>query len=298
MLPTRDQIERAAYDRWLRRHRAHGHDRDDWIGSENELTYLLNYQTVVEYPLDSSSPSIVGRPGRCRFCERTPSRATFSMPRPVVQGPAETSLFSAQICDECQEDCRDPLAIHCENFWKTIHAGGDVHQVVLGRDVDTLAVFKSLVASALLIMPEDELAYFADTLEWVNNPDHEYDGGLFAGHVLPHLPCFRSWAERSSISLARRIDDEAPFPYMVSFLAWAGSFCRSSLPMSLRDQDLDGRCERAAQRSLISGHGRGYHEAHPTVLRLVEQFHRPRAEYSSGEASSDSVDYSRLNCLA
>ena len=38
MLPTRDQIERAAYDRWIRRHRAHGYDRDDWIGSEIELT--------------------------------------------------------------------------------------------------------------------------------------------------------------------------------------------------------------------------------------------------------------------
>ena len=66
MLPTRDQIERAAYDRWIRRHRSHGHDRDDWIGSENDLTYLLNYQTVVEFPLDLSSPIILGNDAGAR----------------------------------------------------------------------------------------------------------------------------------------------------------------------------------------------------------------------------------------
>jgi Protein of unknown function (DUF2934) len=296
MLPTRDQIERAAYDRWIRRDRAHGHDRDDWIGSENELTYLLNYQTVVEYPLDSASSRIVGRPGRCRFCERTSSYATFSKARAVVQGPAEGALFSAQVCDECQADCRDPLAVHCERFWRILHAGGEIQRAAWLRDVDTLAVFKSLVTSALMIMPENELAYFTDTLEWVNNPDHEYDGGLFKrafGQVYD-VPFLK---EQSSIALARRINDEAPFPYMISFLSWRGIAIQFSLPMSVRDHDLDGRGERAAQRSLISGHGRGYHEARPTVLSLVEHFRRPRAEYSSGEASSDSVDYSRLNCL-
>ena len=102
------------------------------------------------------------------------------MPRRVVQGLAQATLSSAQICDECQEDCRDPLATHCENFWKSVGSDSDIHHAVAGRHFDALAVFKSLVASALLIMPEDELAYFADTLEWVNNPDHEYDGGLFA----------------------------------------------------------------------------------------------------------------------
>ena len=49
------------------------------------------------------------------------------------------------------------------------------------RGVDLLAVYKSLVTSAVLIMPEPELAYFTDTIEWLNNPDHEYDAGLFAG---------------------------------------------------------------------------------------------------------------------
>ena len=64
MLPTREQIERAAYDRWLRRDRAHGHDRDDWVGAEQELVYLLNYETVVEYPLAATSPVTIGADAR------------------------------------------------------------------------------------------------------------------------------------------------------------------------------------------------------------------------------------------
>jgi Protein of unknown function (DUF2934) len=277
MLPTRDQIERAAYDRWIRRHRAHGYDRDDWIGSEIELTYLLNYQTVVEFPLDLAGPLNLGNdPVRgCRLCERGARHTAFSAPRPVVQGLPQALLHSNRVCDECQADCRDALAVHCENFWRTLHASGDAYQVVLRRDVDSLAVFKSLVASALLVMPETELAYFPDTLEWVNNPDHEYDGGLFAGSYC-HIYRDPSPPERSWISLARRVDDEAPFPYMAAFISWAGVVVQISVPMSVRDQDLDGRNTRLLQRSLVSGDGPHFRVIRPTVLQLVNPASRRR----------------------
>jgi hypothetical protein len=277
MLPTRDQIERAAYDRWIRRHRAHGHDRDDWIGSENELTYLLNYQTVVEFTLDLASPLNLGNvPARgCRFCERSARHTAFSAPRPVVQGLPQALLHSKRVCDECQADCRDALAVHCENFWRTLHATRDAYQVVLRRDVDSLAVFKSLVASALLVMPETELAYFTDTLEWVNNPDHEYDGGLFAGTYC-HVYRDPSPPEGSWISVARRVDDEAPFPYMVAFISWNGVVVQISVPMSVRDQDLDGRNARLLQRSLVSGDGPHFRVIRPTVVRLVNPESRRR----------------------
>jgi hypothetical protein len=277
MIPTRDQIERAAYDRWIRRHRSHGYDRDDWIGSEIELTYLLNYQTVVEFTLDLASPLNLGNvPARgCRFCERSARHTAFSAPRPVVQGLPQALLHSKRVCDECQADCRDALAVHCENFWRTLHATRDAYQVVLRRDVDSLAVFKSLVASALLVMPETELAYFTDTLEWVNNPDHEYDGALLADtdcHVYwDPSPPVRSW-----ISLARRVDDEAPFPYMVAFISWDGVVVQISVPMSVRDQDLDGRGARLLQRSLIRGDGPHFRVIGPTILQLVNPSSRRR----------------------
>ena len=277
MLPTRDQIERAAYDRWIRRHRAHGYDRDDWIGSENDLTYLLNYQTVVEFPFDASSPLIVGNDAvrGCRFCERSSRHTAFSAPRPVVQGLPQALLHSNRVCDECQADCRDPLDVHCENFWQTLHASTDAYQVVLRRDVDSLAVFKSLVTSALLVMPATELAYFTDTLEWVNNPDHEYDGGLFAGTYC-HVYRDPSPPERSWISLARRVDDEAPFPYMVAFISWDGVVVQIALPMSVRDQDLDGRNARLLERSLVCGDGPHFRVIRPTVVRLVNPESRRR----------------------
>lgn len=277
MLPTRDQIERAAYDRWLRRHRAHGHDREDWIGSENELTYVLNYQTVVEYPLDSPSPVILGGDAvrQCRFCERIARHTAFSAPRPVVQGVSGMPLFSAQICDECQAECREPLAGHCERFWTSLKDDAASHSG-LPRNVDLVAVFKSLVTSAMLIMPEQELAYFTDTLEWLNNPDHEYDAGLFAGaccHVY-HAPLEN---DRSWLCLARRIDDEAPFPYMVCFIAWRAIVVQISVPLSVRDHDLDGRSARLPVRSLTAGEGPHYREARPTVLRLVDPASQARA---------------------
>jgi hypothetical protein len=278
MLPTRGQIERAAYDRWIRRHRSHGHDRDDWIGSENDLTYLLNYETVAEFPLDQSSPSILGNDTvrACRFCERGARHTAFSAGRPVVQGLPRALLYSDRVCDECQADCRDQLDVHCQNFWRALLAVGDAQQVVLRRDIDSLAVFKSLVTSALLIMPETELAYFTDTLEWVNNPDHQYDGGLFAG-TCGHVYQDPSSPERSWISLARRVDDDAPFPYMISFISWGGIVLQISVPMSVRDEDLDGRVARLLERSFSGGEGPQFRVSGATVLRLVDSARRPRS---------------------
>ena len=278
MLPTRDQIERAAYDRWIRRHRAHGHDRDDWIGSENDLTYLLNYQTVVEFPLDASSPLILGNDAvrGCRFCERGTRQTAFSAPRPVLQGLPQALLHSNRVCDECQADCRDPLDVHCENFWQALHSSRDAHQVVLRRDVDSLAVFKSLVTSALLILPETDLAFFTDTLEWLNNPDHKYDGGLFVGTDC-HVYQDPSPPQRSWISLARRVDDEAPFPYMVAFIAWNGIVVQISVPLSVRDEDLDGRDARLLERSLSAGEGTHFRVSSATVVPLVDSASRSRS---------------------
>ncbi len=47
MLPTSDQIQRAAYHDWLGHGRVHGRDRQDWLEAELELTFRLNYPTIV-----------------------------------------------------------------------------------------------------------------------------------------------------------------------------------------------------------------------------------------------------------
>ena len=78
-------------------------------------------------------------------------------------------------------------------------------------------------------------------------------------------------------TLERRIDDEAPLPYMLYFLARGGIVVQVSVPLSVRDQDLDGRGARLPVRSLTVGEGPHYREVRPTVLRLVDPATRARA---------------------
>jgi len=268
MLPTRDQIERAAYDRWLRRDQAHGHDQVDWLAAENELTFVLNYASIAEFPLDSSHPLILGHGAtrRCRLCERTSLHASFSTCRTVIQGAGETSLFSAEICDLCQADCRDPLAAHCLELWTRLEAGCDTPKV-RPRELDLIAVMKSLVTSALLIMPASALDYFTDALEWVNNPEPDCDATLFAGAYIRiyQAPFLR---ERSWTGLARRFNDDAPLPYMLFFVAWRGNLLQIPVPLCTRDQDLDGRVVLMPERSITAGRGPAFAESRPFVLRV------------------------------
>ena len=87
MRPTSEQIQYAAYDRWQRRGYTHGRDGDDWHAAEKELTFLLNYRTIAEYPLDSQDRIVLGTasPRRCRFCERVES-GRVRCPAPRIAG--------------------------------------------------------------------------------------------------------------------------------------------------------------------------------------------------------------------
>jgi Protein of unknown function (DUF2934) len=268
MLPTRDQIEHEAYNRWIGRDRAHGHDRRDWLAAENELTFLLNYRTVVEYPLRPEHPLIVGadKPRRCRFCERAVGHIPFSKPRPILQVAGDLSLFSAEICDLCQADCRDPLANHSQKLWDALSSGVETLQY-LPRRLNLIAAFKSLITSALLVMPISELEYFADTLEWVSNPDFEYDGSLLTGSFCRVYYLAPYAAEAGWINLSRRIDDEAAMPYVLLFAGWGGIVLQVPIPLCIRDQDLDGKDIRILERSPASGREPHFQQAGLVVLR-------------------------------
>jgi len=282
MLPTDDQIRRAAYDLWQKRGRVHGCDRQDWYAAHRELTFSVNYRTIVEYSLDVPGMLVLGeRPVRyCRLCERTSVHAAFSAPRPVVQGVGHTSLFTESVCDDCQASCRDPLVADFEQFWNALPAAGAGHgggQDRSAGNLYTVAVLKSLVTSALLIMPESELPYFVDTQEWVNNPDKNQDGRLFTDTVC-HLYVAPFLGDRSGISLARRIDTDLPLPYMIYFLSRGGFVLQVYLPLCLRDLDSDGRNMWMPERSLIEGEGVHFREIRSTVLRPVISGGRPRLE--------------------
>jgi hypothetical protein len=246
MLPTIDQIQRAAYDLWERRGRTHGHDRDDWHSAERELIFRLNYRTVVRYPLRPQTPLIVGdrQTRKCRFCERTSDLACFGPPVPVVPSVlGSSSLLTAELCDECQAHARDPLNDRLAAYWRAMqNKFGTRHDQGAPREDRVLALgaFKSLAAMALLIMPETELDFFLDALEWVSNPSVDIDAPLFPGPQC-RADATGPAAERYWACLARRSDDQAPLPYMLFFLAWDGVVGSLAVPLCTRDHDLEGR---------------------------------------------------------
>jgi hypothetical protein len=271
MLPSTDQIAQAAYHRWLRRGREHGGDRHDWYAAERALFFDLNYERIAAHVLDSPDRLVLGDTSvrQCRFCERTAPRAVFSEPHPVVIGLKTARLYSAEICDECHNDCREPLGGKLRQFLETIRTEAD-------RTICSVAALKALVSSALLVMPRSELQYFGDTTEWVANPDHDCDGNLLAGGS-----CQAYWAsilqDQSSFSLFRRVDHRVPMPYLILFLVWHGVAVAAPLPLATRDQDLDGRSVALPERALRADCGNTYREAWPTVLPVVASARRPRS---------------------
>jgi hypothetical protein len=273
MYPTYDQIQRTAYHIWMGRGQVHGRDRQDWLEAEKELTFRLNYRTIVEFALDPARPKVIGdRPiRRCRLCERTSAHVDFGSPRPVLAGLAGArSLLTAEVCAECQLECLDPLDDDFGRFWKTLRTvlvEGDPLHASPYRNFVTIAAFKSLIAGALLVVPEAELMYFPDTLEWLSNPDHDYDARLFTGISCQVFDASFS-TEQPSMSLAKRIDDDAALPYMNYLIVCDGIAVQVPLPLCLRDQDLDGRLVSILERPRAASDGRAFGESRRVVLAL------------------------------
>jgi hypothetical protein len=275
MLPTSDQIEQSAYHIWLGRGQLHGRDRQDWLEAERELAFRLNYRTIVEFVLDSSTPKVVGDrlTRHCRLCERTSAHVDFSSPRPAMPGLAgDRSLLTGEVCDECYVDCLEPLAGGLKRFWKmlpTLIPDGDARAAVPGRNVISVAAFKSLVTGALLVVPAAELTYFPDAIEWLNNSEHDCDAALFAGTTCQIYDAPFS-THTAWISVARRIDDDAPVPYMICLVASDGIVVQVPMPLCLRDQDLDGRPVWLPDPPLSLADGPAFGESRRAVLALGE----------------------------
>ena len=239
--PSREQIEKAAYTRWERRGRVHGWDAQDWLAAEMDLTFDLNYRTLLRHEFASqveARPELA-RGIRCRFCEQAPPKVRFTharWPTPAVWGECE--LVARDICDECVEWFRTDLDPSLSSLWVTLP--DQIHGASAGARIRVpLVVFKALSWLALSVMPEAELEHFQDTLEWVGNPDHDEDWSLITGlsclvYSAP-MPYWPAW-----ISLERRNEDDAAIPSVLLSVA-SGDFClQVPIPMGVLDQELDG----------------------------------------------------------
>ncbi|AMV36822.1 DUF2934 domain-containing protein [Planctomyces sp. SH-PL62] len=271
MQPTWEQIQRAAYERWERRGWAHGADQDDWAAAEMDVAFQMNYRPAAEYPLASAEPIVVGSRSQthCRYCERAAPRAKFSKARLIVPAAVgETSLYTGEICDECHAQFAGAIDEDFAKFWRSLDDGASPPATV------SIGAYKSLVRMAIAIMPARELGHFADTLEWVGNPDHDFDSSLFSGtgclvyrtHSAHAIP----W-----VSLSRRTDPDAPLPYAVFVLVSGFHVVEIAPPLCARDQDQEEADLSLPPRSFTTGFGADSRTAMRRLLPL-ERNDRPR----------------------
>ena len=273
MHPTSEQIAVAAYYRWERRNYAHDRHAHDWLAAEQELIFAANYEVVARYRLDGVGPRNLGDEDelRCRLCERTAPRAEFSEPRlavPAVLG--NESLFTLEECDDCHAQYIESVGGDLDRFVRAIRLGG----YEAPRAYVPIAAFKGLTWAALALLPADEMQYLEDAVEWVSNPDHDLDCQSIGGMecVLHRLaePSPFSW-----MALARRSDDDAPFPYLLAFFATGHAVFEIPLPMCNRDEELEGIWSLPKVASPF-GLGRGPLDSHFAVIPLSSA--QPRRE--------------------
>jgi hypothetical protein len=258
MLPTWQQIEKAAYERWERRGWTHGHDREDWVAAEQDLTFDLNYRTIGRLPLAASDiPGDGKRLLRCRFCEQSAPRVEIGTCRPVFPARVGASLSTRELCAECAGQFETTIDQEFTRFWDSLEAARSSQGQVLADPIPTsisIGAYKALIRMAILLLPEHELANFADMIEWVANPEHEFDGGLFQDSAClvyqTNITSGTGWT-----GLARRIEDEAPFPFMLFFLASGRLILQVHLPLCAQDDELDGSEVRVPYRSFSTGTG-------------------------------------------
>jgi hypothetical protein len=279
MWPTVDDVRTAAYFRWQRRGGLHGFDRHDWQAAEDDLLFRRNYRVAARRRLDDETQGTAPRGRRpCRFCERSGAEARFAASQVSLGGmPGITALLGGVECEECG-DSSVAMAKEFARFarpfravalvrglagwpsyrWDGRWAGGSGRgptTLRLDRPDGTaavwhrseayhpLAVLKFLTRLAVALLPDEALEEFGGTIEWVSNPDHALDsralGGLGCRVYLAPLAFGAPW-----LSLARRVDDQAPLPSTLVFLGVGHAVFQASVPLATGDDELDGESLR------------------------------------------------------
>ncbi len=275
MRPNREQIEVAAYHRWRRRGEAHGHHHNDWESAEKDLTFGLNYRYIARHRLDGP-PILLGQTEtqvqrrRCRFCEVAEPTAHFSERPAQPSLPGLSALRVWDECDDCRESYDESLTGAFEAFarpWIGPNPGSPPVEI----PADAL---KALVRLAISALPTSELQYVGDTVEWVTNPDHSRDARLLSG-----MGCYvysvPAPVPAPFLALARRVDDDAPWPYLVAFLATSRVVFQTHLPLCQRDEDLDDSDTLLRSPELSMSIGQGSDLRASRCVFLPVAFHRP-----------------------
>jgi Protein of unknown function (DUF2934) len=281
MIHSPEQVRVAAYHRWQRRGGAHGLDWNDWFAAEQELLFARHYEVQVSYRLDEATPRFLGDAADpvCRFCERASPRTTFTGAVPVLpETLGNTSLLTFEECDECRDLFREAVAEDLDAFAREFQTAPARRTRSDRRPrvpaAVPIAAYKGLVRAAVAILPRRELASCEDAIEWISNPDHDLDAG-----ALGVLSCAVTWTPPSPpwAALARRVDDDAPMPYLLFYVGTGGAVFQVQVPFCARDEDLDGRERVVPQVAAPPGLGREAPEGRRMVLPVAGEGRRRAA---------------------
>lgn len=232
---TLSQIQLAAYLRWERRGRNHGHDEEDWAVAQRQHRFSTHYRLIASIRGDDpgADQSGGGRLSRrCRFCQQVMATPSFSRVMPESMG--STSPACLDQCEECESLFAEGIDQDLVRFLER----DSIHGQTAESSGIPIAAFKGLVKMALGIMPLRDLEDHEDTIEWITNPDHNFDFRVFSG-----LSCVThqmadaypsAWA-----AVAEKTNDGEPWASRLFFLGMQRSAFMISVPLNPRDEDLD-----------------------------------------------------------
>lgn len=105
-----------------------------------------------------------------------------------------------------------------------------------------VGVFKCLTKMAIAIMPDDELANFIGTIEWLLEPDHQISRFKFSPLVALYSFMPGPNPHRGiKLFLFRRKSDNTEVPYMVFVVAFSNYMFQIHVPSMTKDQILFGK---------------------------------------------------------
>ena len=231
MEPTTERIRDAAYTRWERRGRAHGSDRNDWFAAVRQARFHRNYRVAAADRLDTDSPRAIGSAARrrCRFCAQSAPRTEFGDPVAII--PRSLGFDGPVAFDQCVE-CASMFAEGIDEALSRF-VGGPPPSTGIAVDA-----FKGLVKIGLALMPAADLDDYEEAIEWVANPDHDFDLNVFRDLACVALigpsPTPAPWS-----ALAVRTAPEVPWPSRLLFLGIGCVVYQVGIPMGQVDEDQD-----------------------------------------------------------
>src|SRR5665213_3197639 len=105
MLPTEQQIRRAAHARWVQGGCEDGFALDDWIAAEQDLVLVMNYEQIAHHFLDEEQKQYIGSKAnrKCRYCGAVPPAPFRTVSHALPEFIGNKSLIAHDECDGCNK---------------------------------------------------------------------------------------------------------------------------------------------------------------------------------------------------